>query len=112
MLALPATVLASTKCVLPEPDGGDMAPSKPNLVGVLTEVKEAELLVRQLGNGRTRRVSLATTTVLASEYGGRVERAELTQGHSVSVWYVGCASGGPGTPVAAYVRYSTASKKP
>ena len=98
-------------CVLPIPDGGDTEPSPASLVGVITRVATAGLVVRT-ANGALTRVSLRDETGIWTVYGGPIEDAELRPGQHALIWFQQCAQPEQGKAVAAVVEVCSLAPEP
>ena len=95
-------------CVLPVPDGSDNAPTAPNVHGVIAEVKDRDVTVRQAKTGKLITVILPETPQIFTAFGGDAATTELKPGQIVWVWFVGCRWPSTGKPVSAYFQiYST-----
>jgi hypothetical protein len=110
LLAVPlsAAAAASAKCTLPAPDGSDERPTTPNVHGVIAEVKEQEVLVRQAKTGRLIAIQLPERPEIYTAFGGDAGIKELRSGQTAWVWFVGCRWPPVGKPLSAYFQiYST-----
>lgn len=98
-------------CVLPVPDGGNIEPSPASLVGEITSVAPAELVVRA-ANGAVTRVSMSDETGIWTVYGGWMEEAELRPGQHALIWFQRCARPDRGKGVAAVVEVCSLAPEP
>lgn len=90
-------------CVLPVPDGGDVAPSQANAEGTIARVGQGFLEIEPR-SGRIVHVSLAKTTQFYSAFGGDYEPSDLAVGQHVAVWFEGCKAAQNGAGAAAYLQ--------
>lgn len=102
---------AAADCVLPVPDGGDIEPSTPSLVGVISSVVPGGLVVRT-SLGTLTHVLLNDQTGLWTVYGGGVDAAQLRQGQHALIWFEHCAQPRTGRGVAAVVEICSLAAEP
>jgi hypothetical protein len=94
--------------VLPVPDGGELHPSQPSLVGTLKAVSGNDITV--LPKGRTRPVVVRITkdTTVFTKAGGYVPPERLVLDAPVEVWFTPeSLKNKQESPVAAVVRVET-----
>jgi len=112
-LALTTTLFASQaiagSCVLPVPDGAEIAPSPPSVKGVISKVAGHEISLREQ---KSKPIKVVKETELFTVYGGSVEPEELKKGQHVFVWYVGCKKVYGVTPVAAIIQLCSTVAEP
>jgi hypothetical protein len=102
LLAITSSAMAG--CVLPVPDGGDSAPSKPNLIGDVISTKPGVLLIRKVGSTAPIQIRTEEATTYTKLYGGWLRRDDLRPGQRVWIWYKDCRAALTGQPEAAYLR--------
>ena len=111
LLALSGAATAS-RCVLPVPDGGDVEPSPPSLIGTILSAAPDKVLVSVAGAKRTQLVSVSPATELFTVYGGGTEIGDLHPGQHTLIWFKGCATPKQGTPVAAVLQVCSLAPEP
>ena len=111
LLALSGAATAS-HCVLPVPDGGDVEPSPPSLIGTILSVAPGKVLVRTAGAKHAQHVAVSPATELFTVYGGGIEIGDLHPGQHTLIWLKGCAAPGRGTPVAAVLQICSLASEP
>lgn len=97
------TFQAAARCVLPVPDGGDVEPSPPSLVGVIARAAPGKLVVRTRP-GTLERVLLNDQTGVWTVYGGGVDAAQLRPEQHALIWLEHCGQSTDGQAVAAVVQ--------
>ena|SRR6478735_3235228 len=111
LLALSGAATAS-QCVLPVPDGGDVEPSTPSLIGTILSVAPGKVLVRVSGAKHTQPVAVSSATELFTVYGGGIEIGDLHPGQHTLIWFKGCIAPKQGTPVAAVLQVCSLAPEP
>jgi hypothetical protein len=108
-LTLSAAQPVLAACVLPVPDGGDVAPSPANLHGRIVQVKpSAKVVVRPINTNKRVTVVLPRSATVYTAFGGDVPKNQLRTGQTAWVWFQNCKPPKTGLPVAAYFQiYST-----
>ena len=94
---------ASSQCVLPVPDGGDVTPSPPNLSGHVSALGSGFIRVKPLGRNGSERIDYDRTTELYSAFGGDYEPTDFAVGQRVWVWFVNCERPAKAGSKAAYI---------
>jgi hypothetical protein len=99
-------------CVLPVPDGGDVEPSPPSLIGTILSVAPGKVLVRVTGANHTQSIAVNPATELFTVYGGGIEIGDLHPGQDTLIWFKGCVTPKQGTPVAAVLQVCSLAPEP
>lgn len=95
MAFLALSPMLSARCALPEPDGGPVAPSKPNVEGWLSAIGKEGLATIQTASNKRVSVRIPHDNAIYTAFGGDGVIADLKPGLHARVWYVGCKSAGP-----------------
>jgi hypothetical protein len=111
LLVLSGAATAS-HCVLPVPDGGDMQPSPPSLIGTILSVAPDKVLVRVTGTKHPHPVAVSPATELFTVYGGGIEIGDLHPGQHTLIWFKACTVPKQGTPVAAVLQVCSLAPEP
>ena len=111
LLALSGSAAASL-CVLPAPDGGDIEPSPPSLIGTILSVAPGQVVVRVAGTANPHRVVVAEATELFTVYGGGFEVQDLRPGLHALIWFKGCTPPKQDQPVAAVLQVCSLAPEP
>lgn len=90
-LLITSQVFASETCILPVPDGGDVAPTSPSITGKVIGVSRTSVSVRPYHSKKTFRISISDKTSLFTVYGGGISTSDLRIGQHVLIWLHQCA---------------------
>jgi hypothetical protein len=91
LLLISAQTFASETCVLPVPDGGDVAPASPSIVGKVVSASKSSFSVRPYRSKKVFRVDISNATQFFTVYGGGVSSSDLRIGQHVLIWLKQCA---------------------
>jgi hypothetical protein len=111
LLVLSGAATAS-HCVLPVPDGGDVQPSPPSLIGTILSVAPDKVLVRVTGTKHPHPVAVSPATELFTVYGGGIEIGDLHPGQHTLIWFKACTVPKQGPPVAAVLQVCSLAPEP
>ena len=100
VLALPA----AASCSLPVPDGAEKPPSRPNVVGRISEAGQGFIDVAARIGQPPVRVEYTRETQFYSAFGGDYEPSDLAVGQHVSVWFISCKPAEKNVGHAAYLQ--------
>ncbi|MCX2892223.1 hypothetical protein ORG27_01345 [Stenotrophomonas lactitubi] len=103
LTTVPGIALATTQCVLPVADGGDIAPSPPSVTGKIVKIRDHQLTV-QTKAGVVHRTVVNEGTGLWTVYGGGIEETDLKVGQHALIWLQDCRHAGKTPQVAAVVQ--------
>ncbi|MEX0181779.1 MULTISPECIES: hypothetical protein [unclassified Stenotrophomonas] len=103
LITIPGIALATTQCVLPVADGGDIAPSPPSVTGKIVKIRDHQLTV-QTKAGVVHRTVVNEGTGLWTVYGGGIEETDLKVGQHALIWLQDCRHAGKTPQVAAVVQ--------
>ena len=90
LTTVPGIALATTQCVLPVADGGDIAPSPPSVTGKSVKIRDRTVVNEGTG--------------LWTVYGGGIEETDLKVGQHALIWLQDCRHAGKTPQVAAVVQ--------
>ena len=113
-IALIAASGAATaaECVLPIPDGGDIAPSPASLVGRIVSVAPGKVSVRHADSAEIVRVNVGPYTEFFSVYGGGFKADQLAPGQYTLIWFKDCVTPKRGSPSAAVLQICSRDPEP
>jgi len=103
---------SASHCVLPVPDGSDVEPSPPSLIGTVLSVAPGTVLVRVSGAEQAQPVAVNPTTGLFTVYGGGIEFGDLHPGQPPLIWFEGFHPPTRNTPVAACLQGCSLALEP
>ncbi|SMR76804.1 MULTISPECIES: hypothetical protein [Stenotrophomonas] len=103
LITIPGIALATTQCVLPVADGGDIPPSPPSVTGKIVEIHDHQLTV-EIRKGVVHRTIVNDGTGLWTVFGGGIEETDLKVGQHVLIWLQDCRHAEKTPQVAAVVQ--------
>ena len=107
-----AKTQAGESCVLPPPDGADVIPSPPSLLGTIEALKGNSVSIRIEGLSQPYRVLLNRHTSMFTVYGGGIGLTDLRVGQHAIVWLKGCAKPGSAVHKAAVFQICSLASEP